>query len=80
MKDHILENSIRIIRNLMEEGMVVGTGGFTGSADPKGPVAGYDSLMDGRSKMMRRLPPLYKKQLSKSKKKDYPDAFRIRKN
>jgi hypothetical protein len=47
-----------------------GTGGFTGSADSKGPVAGYDPLMDGRSKMMRRLPPLYRKQLSKSKKKD----------
>jgi hypothetical protein len=34
MKDHILQNSIKIIKNLMEEGMVVGTGGFTGSADP----------------------------------------------
>jgi hypothetical protein len=70
MKDHILENSIRIIRNLMEEGMVVGTGGFTGSADPKGPVAGFDPLMklDGRSKMMRRLPPQYRKSLTSKKK------------
>ena len=68
MKDYILENSIRIIRNLMEDGMVVGTGGFASSADPKGPVAGYDPLMDGRSKIMRKLPPMYRKQLSKPKK------------
>jgi hypothetical protein len=70
MKDHVLQNAINIIRNLMEEGMVVGTGGFTGSADPKGPVAGFDPMMkpDGRSKIMRRLPPQYRKQL-KSKKK-----------
>jgi len=68
MKDHILENSIRIIRNLMEEGMVVGTGGFTGSADPKGPVAGFDPVMDGRSKIMRRLPPQYRKLLTSKKK------------
>ena len=55
----------------MEEGMVVGTGGFTGSADPKGPVAGFDPVMklDGRSKLMRRLPPQYRKSLT-SKKKD----------
>ena len=68
MKDYILENSIRIIRNLMEDGMVVGTGGFASSADPKGPVAGYDPLMDGRSKIMRKLPPMYRKQLSKKGK------------
>ena len=77
MNDHILYNAINIIRNLQEDGAMggtptnsAGTGGFTGSADPKGPVAGYDPLMDGRSKMMRRLPPLYRKRLSKSKKKD----------
>lgn len=65
MKDHVLQNSINIIRNLMEDGMVVGTGGFTGSADPKGPVAGFDPIMnlDGRSKLMRRLPPQYRKKL-----------------
>lgn len=71
MKDHVFQNAINIIRNLMEEGMVVGTGGFTGSADPKGPVAGFDPIMklDGRSKLMRRLPPQYRKSLT-SKKKD----------
>jgi len=72
MKDHILENSIKIIRNLMEEGMVVGTGGFTGSSDPKGPVAGFDPIIgtpDGRSRLMRRLPKEYSKLLRKNKKK-----------
>jgi hypothetical protein len=72
MNDHILQNSIRIIRNLMEEGMVVGTGGFTGSADPKGPVAGFDPMIgspDGRSRLMRRLPKEYSKLLRKNKKK-----------
>jgi hypothetical protein len=68
MKDHVLQNAISIIRNLMEEGMVVGTGGFTGSADPKGPVAGFDPVMDGRSKIMRRLPPQYRKHLTSKKK------------
>lgn len=41
-----VDKLIQIIRNLKEEGgMVVGAGGFTGSADPKGPVAGYDKVM-----------------------------------
>lgn len=56
----------------MEEGMVVGTGGFTGSADPKGPVAGFDPMIgspDGRSRLMRRLPKEYSKLLRKNKKK-----------
>ena len=70
MKEHVLQNAISIIRNLMEEGMVGGTGGFTGSADPKGPVAGFDPVMklDGRSKIMRRLPPQYRKSLTSKKK------------
>lgn len=41
-----IDKLIQIIRTLKEEGgMVVGAGGFTGSADPKGPVAGYDKVM-----------------------------------
>ena len=36
---------INIVHSLKEEGMTVGTGGFSGSADPKGPVAGYDPGM-----------------------------------
>jgi hypothetical protein len=71
MKDHILQNAINIIRNLQEDAptMSAGTGGFSGSADPKGPVAGFDPVMDGRSKMMRRLPKEYSKLLRKKRKK-----------
>ena len=72
MKDHILQNSINIIRTVMQESMVVGTGGFTGSADAKGPVAGFDPMIgapDGRSRLMRRLPKEYSKLLRKNKKK-----------
>ena len=45
----------------VEEGMVNanpggGSGGFSGSADPKGPVAGYDHTMklDGRNKYVKK--------------------------
>jgi len=34
----------RII-DIIRENMVVGAGGFTGSADPKGPVAGFDPVL-----------------------------------
>jgi hypothetical protein len=71
---------IDIIHTLKEEGEGGGaptnsTGstaskaGFGGSAqgfDP-GPTAGYDKPLDGRSKMMRRLPPEYRKSIQKSK-------------
>jgi len=41
-----VDRLIEIVRLLKEEGgMVVGSGGFTGNADPKGPVAGYDKVM-----------------------------------
>lgn len=72
MNDRILKNAINIIRNINEDAptMSAGTGGFTGSADPKGPVAGFDPVMklDGRSTMMRRLPPPYRKSLTSKKK------------
>ena len=38
MKSKVLEKVINLIR---EEMMAAGTGGFSGSADPKGPVAGF---------------------------------------
>jgi hypothetical protein len=78
MNDRILQNAINIIRNLQEDGAMggaptnsAGTGGFSGSSDPKGPVAGYDPVMkfDGRSKIARRLPRPYKSDLIKKKKK-----------
>lgn len=66
-----IDKIISIIRTLKEEGMVVGAGGFTGAADPKGPVAGYDKVMqfDGRGKIARRLPPEYRKDLISKKKR-----------
>jgi len=33
------------IITLVKEQMVVGSGGFTGSSDPKGPTAGFDPVM-----------------------------------
>jgi hypothetical protein len=66
-----LDKLIQIIRTIKEEGgMVVGAGGFTGAANPKGPVAGYDPVMPAPKKkyiyggkgsrsrwMQRRKPP-----------------------
>jgi hypothetical protein len=48
----------RII-NIIREQLVAGNGGFTGSADPKGPVAGFDSVMrmDKRKRLRFKLPP-----------------------
>lgn len=39
----------RIIKKIQEI-TLAGNGGFTGSADPEGPVAGYDPLMTFRSR------------------------------
>lgn len=55
----------RIIKKIMEM-MVVGNGGFTGSADPKGPRAGFDPLMKkfkGRNKKIdyRKVPQIYRR-------------------
>jgi hypothetical protein len=44
-----MANLDKIIQ-LIREQMVAGTGGFTGSADPKGPAAGFDPVM----KLVRR--------------------------
>ena len=47
MKDDRLDRICQMVRSLKEEGptMSVGAGGYTGSADPKGPVAGYDPVL-----------------------------------
>ena len=43
-----LEKVIDITRSLkaLREEMSVGAGGYTGAADPKGPVAGYDPVLN----------------------------------
>ena len=70
-----IDKIISIIRSLKEDvptmstGSTAGSAGFGGSAqgfDP-GPTAGRGISFDGRSKIMRRLPPLYRKKLQKNK-------------
>ena len=59
-----LEKVIDITRSLkaLREEMSVGAGGYTGSADPKGPVAGYDPVLgkvDRRKKKSKNYPKEY---------------------
>ena len=65
MKEDRLERICEMVRSLKEEGgptMSVGAGGYTGSADPKGPVAGYDPVLGKvarRNKKQRNYPKEY---------------------
>ena len=64
MKDDRLERICQMVRTLKEEGptMSVGAGGYTGSADAKGPVAGYDPVLgkiDRRNKKQKNYPKKY---------------------
>jgi hypothetical protein len=72
-----IDKLISIVRCIREEmamttASTAGKAGFGGTAqgfDP-GPTAGYDKpLLDGRSRVARRLPPPYKSALMKSKRK-----------
>ena len=47
MNDDRLERICKMVRTLKEEGptMSVGACGYTGAADPKVPVAGYDPVL-----------------------------------
>ena len=47
MKSKVLTKIINFIR---EEMMAAGSGGFSGSADPKGPTAGFDPVMGKKKK------------------------------
>jgi hypothetical protein len=66
--DKVIE-AFRNYINLKEEGMVTGSSsgspGFSGSADPKGPTAGFDPLLGKKKKNgtvdFRRIPPSYRK-------------------
>ena len=59
MKKTKLEWIISYIRELKEEAPTnsSGTGGFSSSSNPKGPVAGYDPVID--KKMEKRKRPRY---------------------
>ena len=64
MKDDRLDRICQMVRTLKEEGptMSVGAGGYTGSADAKGPVAGFDpviNLVDRRKKKQKNYPKEY---------------------
>ena len=64
MNDDRLERICKMVRTLKEEGptMSVGAGGYTGAADPKGPVAGYDPVLgkvDRRKKKSKNYPKEY---------------------
>ena len=64
MKEDRLDKICRMIRTLKEEGptMSVGAGGYTGAADPTGPVAGYYAVLgrvDRRNKKQKNYPKEY---------------------
>jgi len=50
MKKENLNHIINLIREQMTTGSTAGAPGFSASADPKGPVAGYDPLMKKKKK------------------------------
>ena len=65
MKPKVLTKIINFIR---EEMMAAGTGGFSGSSDPKGPTAGFDPVMGKKKKYiyMRGVRKNWKKKNGKS--------------
>lgn len=54
---------------MIREQMVAGTGGFTGSSDPKGPTAGFDPVMGLKKRKgpQIKLPPGSRKRWQKDK-------------
>ena len=63
MKDDRLDRICQMVRTLKESPtMSVGAGGYTSSADAKGPVAGYDAILgkvDRRNKKQKNYPKEY---------------------
>ena len=63
MNDDRLEKICEMVRTLKESPtMSVGAGGYTSSADAKGPVAGYDPVLgkvDRRNKKQKNYPKEY---------------------
>ena len=74
MKDYRLDKICQMVRSLKEEAvptMSVGAGGYTGAADPKGPVAGYDPVLgkvDRRNKKQKNYPKEYVQMFRDAKK------------
>ena len=63
--DERVDRLRQMVKSLREEAgptMSVGAGGYTGAADPKGPVAGYDPVLtkvDRRNKKQKNYPKEY---------------------
>jgi hypothetical protein len=68
MKDNILQNSIKIIRNVMSEDM--GVSGLPTNNISSGNIEKFDPIMklDGRKSVMKRLSTSYLKFLKKMEK------------
>ena len=64
-KQRVLE----IIKEMMSIGGTASAPGFSGKADPKGPVAGFDPALDLRKKYGRKLNMFYRKRLQSQRKK-----------
>ena len=60
---------IKLIREMMSIGGTASAPGFSGKADPKGPVAGFDPALDLRKKYGRKLNMFYRKRLQSQRKK-----------
>ena len=62
-----MEKIDKIIKFIREDAMVVGSGGFTGSANSQEPVAGFDPVLGLRKRkdgnIDKRIRKLYKKWL-----------------
>ena len=71
MEKKKLDWIISIIREEMTTGSTSGAPGFSGSADPKGPVAGFDPMMGGVTRRKKgpliKLPPGSRKRWTKDK-------------
>ena len=74
MREDRLDRILKMVRSLKEEAgptMSVGAGGYTGAAEPKGPVAGYDPVLgkvDRRNKKQKNYPKEYVQMFRDAKK------------
>ena len=84
MREDRLERICEMVRSLKEEGgptMAVGAGGYTGSADSKGPVAGYDPVLGKVDRRNKNRPELFvylkKEQWGSSVIKDIIQTYKM---
>lgn len=71
LKEHLMMNReriINIIREMMSVGGTASAPGFSGQADSKGPVAGYDPAMADLRKF-RKLNRFYRDEIKNARKR-----------